>query len=72
MDPVETIERRLTALELKATYADDLLDELNQTIFRQQQQIESLARALATLRDQASPDGLAASAGPHNERPPHY
>jgi SlyX protein len=54
MDPVETIERRLTALELKATYADDLLDELNQTIFRQQQQIESLARALATLRDRRS------------------
>lgn len=72
MDPVDTIEQRLTALELKATYADDLLDELNQTIFRQQQQIESLARALAALREQAGPDDAASPIGPGDERPPHY
>src|SRR3990167_2897686 len=35
-------ERRLTELEIKASYADDLLDTLNQLVARQQEQIELL------------------------------
>ncbi|MGB6217517.1 MAG: SlyX family protein, partial [Castellaniella sp.] len=49
-DSDAALEKRLVDLEVKAAYADDLLDRLNHTIFRQQQQIESLARELLALR----------------------
>ena len=34
MDTAHTIDHRLTELEIKSSYAEDLLDTLNQTIFR--------------------------------------
>ncbi|WP_368640677.1 SlyX family protein [Castellaniella ginsengisoli] len=71
IDPA-ALEKRMIDLEVKSAYADDLLDQLNRTVFRQQQQIESLARELLALRQQlaagATP-GLDAAA---DERPPHY
>ena len=71
-DSSEMVERRLTDLEIKATYADDLLDQLNQTIYRQQAEIDQLARALKALREQM-PD-LENRSGPGllDEVPPHY
>lgn len=72
MEHPTPIEQRLTELEIKAAYADDLLDQLNQTIFRQQQQIERLMRELAELRRQV-PDGSAATfRSLRDELPPHY
>ena len=44
-DPHAT-DQRLTELEIKASYAEDLLDQLNQIIYRQQQQIDRLEREL--------------------------
>jgi SlyX protein len=64
---------RLTELEIKAAYADDLLDQLNMTIYRQQQQIDRLAEQVAQLREQsrnAAQDGAARNPG--DELPPHY
>jgi len=66
------LEARLVELELKVTYADDLLDRLNQLVFRQQQQIEVLARELSALRQQQGPDGPSGARAPQDERPPHY
>ncbi len=65
-------EKRLVDLEVKAAYADDLLDRLNHTIFRQQQQIESLARELLALRQQFVASGAHGPGGSADERPPHY
>ncbi len=68
----EQLERRLTELEIKASFADDLVDELNRLVARQQDQIDRLIRELAALRQQ-SPDG--AMDTPRNlrdELPPHY
>ena len=45
------LERRLTELEIKSALADDALDQLSQTIFRQQEQLEALAKELVRLRD---------------------
>ncbi|MDY0308503.1 MAG: SlyX family protein [Castellaniella sp.] len=59
-------------LEVKAAYADDLLDQLNRTVFRQQQQIESLARELLALRQQFAASGVPGTGGAADERPPHY
>ena len=70
MNTSPDIDKRLTDLEIKLSLADDMLDQLNQTVYRQQQQIERLLRELAELRQQM-PDG----AGPRSlrdELPPHY
>jgi SlyX protein len=64
-------EQRLTDLEIKASYTEDLLDELNKLVVRQQQQIELLLRELAALRQQA-PEGQAAFRSLRDELPPHY
>lgn len=65
-------DTRLMALEIKASYAEDLLDRLDQIIIRQQNQIDQLQRELQRLQ-QAPPDQD--NAGPRHlrdERPPHY
>lgn len=64
-------DQRLTELEIKAAFTEDLVEELNRTIVRQQQQIDMLVRELLQLRDQAD------SAQPsfrslRDELPPHY
>jgi SlyX protein len=68
----EQLEQRLTELEIKASFADDLVDDLNRLVARQQDQIDRLIRELAALRQQG-PD---ADAGPprnlRDDLPPHY
>ena len=64
--------RRITDLEVKAAFAEDLLDTLNETVATQQQQIEALLREVLELRRRAPEEG---PAGPRNLRddlPPHY
>ena len=68
----EPTGRRLTALEIKASFAEDLLDELNLVVVRQQQLIDALIRELAQLREQ-QPDGVAGNAARlTDDLPPHY
>lgn len=75
-DNTETadIDERLMALEVKASFTEDLLDELNRTVARQQQQIEALARELVRLRGQVEEMGEqdGAGDGTRQEVPPHY
>ena len=71
-DRPDATDHRLTELEIKASYTEDLLDQLNLVIYRQQQQIDSLIQQVTQLRQQ-TPD--AGSGGPRNlrdELPPHY
>ncbi len=65
---------RIAELEAKAALADDLLDEINRTVFRQQQQIEQLARDLQAVRERVRDLAVAprAAADPGDEVPPHY
>jgi SlyX protein len=65
-------DARLDALEVKLGFVDDLLDTLNRTVFRQQQQIDQLALALAALRQQVRAGGPVATGDPRDEIPPHY
>jgi SlyX protein len=51
MTPEDIASQRLTALEIKASFAEDLLDELNRVVIRQQQQIDALVRELTELRE---------------------
>ncbi len=66
-------EQRLTDLEIKASYTEDLLDQLNLVIYRQQQEIDALARTVAQLRQQMPEAGGGAGArNLRDELPPHY
>ncbi|TJZ77600.1 SlyX family protein [Chitiniphilus eburneus] len=67
------MENRLTELEIKLAFQDDLLDALNDTVARQQQQIDTLQAQLRELYDMVR--GLESGAGrrpPAEEIPPHY
>ena len=66
------IDQRLTALEIKASYSEDLLDQLNMTIYRQQQQIDRLLQELTYLRQQMPESGDSAPRNLRDELPPHY
>jgi SlyX protein len=70
MEQLHHIDKRLTNLEIKSSYGEDLLDTLNQTVFRQQEQIDQLTRELRALRAQVV-DG-ANRRGAQDDLPPHY
>lgn len=63
---------RITELEIKLAFSEDLLDELNRTVARQQQQIADLERHLRELRLQLQRSMPADPAMPAHEIPPHY
>ena len=65
-------EARLTALEIKASFSEDLLDRLDAVVVRQQQQIDLLLRELAELQQQGPVDAAPASRSLRDELPPHY
>ena len=65
-------ESRLNELEAKLSLADDLLDGLNRTVYRQQQQIDQLQQDIRMLRQQLQEITPAVTGTPDNEVPPHY
>lgn len=66
------MESRITLLEEKLSFAEDLLDSLNQTVFRQQRQIEQLEQELRLLRQQMQAQIPAEEWSLRDEIPPHY
>ncbi|TXI19731.1 MAG: SlyX family protein [Roseateles sp.] len=72
MDPLQDIERRLTDLEVKASFAEDLVEQLNQVVVRQQEQIERLVREIVELRRQATAAEPGGFRSLRDELPPHY
>src|ERR1035437_2264078 len=53
------MEAKLNELEAKMSLAEDLLDALNRTVFRQQQQIDRLQQDVRALRQQLQEIGRA-------------
>jgi SlyX protein len=66
------MESRITDLEVKLTYTEDLLDELNRTVFRQQQQIDLLIAEVTTLREMVRNAEPGEPRNLRDEIPPHY
>jgi SlyX protein len=66
------VSDRLTNLEIKASFTEDLLDKLDQIIIRQQDQIDRLIQEVRWLRQQTPAEGSAAPRNPRDELPPHY
>ena len=71
-DTSNTTERRLTELEIKLSYTEDLVDTLNDLVTRQQDQIGLLLREVSNLRRQGSDDGQPGFRSLRDDLPPHY
>lgn len=70
---LHTLEQRITELEIKASFAEDTVEQLNAVVVRQQAQIDRLIRELVELRDRAAAAGEpGAPRSPRDELPPHY
>ena len=72
MQPTDATDHRLTELEIKASFNEDLLDQLNQVIIRQQGQIDALLRQVAQLHQQMPEASGLTFSRPGDDLPPHY
>jgi SlyX protein len=72
MESPNDIDKRLTDLEVKASFTEDLVDDLNRIVARQQQQIDALLRQVADLRQQGAAADPGATRSLRDELPPHY
>ncbi len=66
------MDSRITELEIKVSFSEDLLDELNRTVYRQRQEIEALRRELRALRQLVEESLPAERRSLREEIPPHY
>jgi SlyX protein len=67
----KTLSERIDALETRLAFQDETIETLNQTITAQWQQIDALARQLATLSERLR-EAEAQAPGTTDEPPPHY
>lgn len=72
MESISDTDQRLTELEIKASYSEDLLEQLNMAIYRQQLQIDALLQELQQVRQQQSSSNTGAPRNLRDELPPHY
>lgn len=72
MEQTEITSQRLTELEIKASFTEDLLDQLDKIVARQQQQIDALVREIADLRQPVTDRGVDASRNLRDDLPPHF
>lgn len=63
---------RVTDLEIKVAHLEDHLNVLNDTVVRQQAQIDELVEALRRVRDRLDAGRESSGSPAAEERPPHY
>ncbi len=68
----QRLNDRLTELEIKASYTEDLVDQLDKVIVRQQEQIDLLIKATTELRQSSIDGGLGAARNLRDDLPPHF
>jgi SlyX protein len=66
------MEERLNEIEAKLAFAEDLVETLNQTVIRQQEQIDLMQQQLRLLHQQLQQVMPDESHTLHDEVPPHY
>lgn len=73
-DSQAALEQRLVNIETKLGFSEDLLETLNHTVFRQQEQIDRLQELVLRLHAQLSDlrESAPRSANLADEVPPHY
>ena len=68
----DATDQRLTQLEIKASFCEEQLEQLDHIIVRQQQQIDLLLRKVAELQQPSTDGGLAAPRSLFDDMPPHF
>ena len=68
---LQALQDRLETLEIKASFAEDTVEQLNQVIIRQQDELDWLRLQVSQLRAQMPEPGAGATS-PQHELPPHY
>ncbi len=66
------LEERLMELEIRSALQEDTIEQLNQVIFKQQQQIDAFERHLTHLKAQLSSLQEATAKESEETPPPHY
>lgn len=66
------MESRITELEIKLGLSEDHLEELNRTMFRQQQEIDLLQAQIRELYQLLQPAAPSEPRNPRDDIPPHY
>ncbi|HEX8989780.1 MAG TPA: SlyX family protein [Rhodocyclaceae bacterium] len=66
------MEARIDELEVKLAFAEDLLEALNKTVYRQQLDIERLQKEVRELREQIAASAPGEARSLRDEIPPHY
>ena len=70
--PMNDVDHRLTELEIKLSFTEDLVDHLNRQVAEQQALIDRLVHELRLLRQQMPAEGGAVFRSLRDELPPHY
>lgn len=68
----DIIDQRLTDLEIKATFTEDLVEQLDKIIVQQQLQIAQLLREVAELRQPEPQSTLNSYRSLRDDLPPHF
>ncbi len=66
------LDARITELEIKLGFMDDLVESLNDQVARQQQLIDLLKAEVLRLNDQVQDSAPATFRSLRDELPPHY
>ena len=69
------MEEKLIELEIKFSYQEDLLSDLNAIVARQQRQLDELISEISGIKEQlqdATERGAAGGQEEQIEKPPHY
>ncbi len=65
-------QARLTELESKLSFAEDLIESLNQTVIRQQAQLDSMQQQLRLLHQRMQDAAPDEARNLRDDIPPHY
>ena len=68
----DTTDQRLTNLEIKTTFTEDQVEQLDEIIARQQRQIDLLLRAVTELRQPVPSGSVLAERSLRDDMPPHF
>ena len=66
------LEKRMNDLEIKFSYQEELLNELNIIVAKQAQVVDDMLVALKSLKDQSTASTTSPSGTLSDEKPPHY
>lgn len=66
------MDERLERIETKVSFSEDLLEELNMTVYRQQKQIDRLREQVLLLIEQLGDIRSSGQGSLRDNIPPHY